>query len=222
MKGKKIIFFAIILIILAILIFIIFFNKGMFKNVKIGNNSSNQEIIDNILNISSYNAKINVEINSNKNTNKYIIKQDYISPDILNQEVLEPENISGVKIIKNGNQLKIENTKLNLTKIFENYEYMTDNCLDLISFVKDYKEDNSSEYKEKNNEIILISKNKSNNKYVKIKKLYIDKNTGNPTKMEIKDDNKNTTIYILYNEVNLNSNQQSIVAFNKITTIKDL
>ena len=222
MKGKKIIFFAIILIILAILIFILIFNKGMFKNIKSGNNSSNQEIIEKILNISSYDAKINVEINSNKNTNKYIIKQEYISPDILNQEVLEPENISGVKIIKNGNQLKIENTRLNLTKIFDNYEYMTDNCLDLISFIKDYKEDENSKYEEINNEIVLTAENKSNNRYIKNKKLYVDKSTGNPAKMEIKDDNKNTTIYILYNEVNLNSNQQNIVAFNKMINVRDI
>ena len=222
MKGRKILFFAIILIILAILIFVVFFSNGTFKNGKIGNNSSNQEIIENILNISSYNAKINVEVNSNKNTNRYIIKQDYISPDILNQEVIEPENICGVKIIKNRNQLRVENTKLNLTKIFENYKYMTDNCLDLISFIKDYKEDENSKYEEKNNEIILITKNKLNNKYIKNKRLYIDKNTGKPTKMEIEDDNKNNTIYILYNEVNLNSNQQSIVAFYKTTNLKDI
>ena len=41
-----------------------------------------------------------MEVKSNKNTNKYILKQQYISPDVATQEVLEPSNISGIKIIK--------------------------------------------------------------------------------------------------------------------------
>ena len=42
---------------------------------------------------------------------------------------------------------------------------------------------------------------KNSNKYVKFKQLYIDKNTKKPIKMEIKNDSKETAIYILYNEV---------------------
>ena len=37
------------------------------------------------------------------------------------------------------------------------------------------------------------------------KTLWIDKTEGKPKKLEIKRANKNTKIYILYNEVNLNS-----------------
>ena len=36
-----------------------------------------------------------------------------------------------------------------------------------------------------------------------MKTLYIDKKTGKPTKMEIKDNSKNTSVYILYREVKL-------------------
>ena len=45
------------------------------KNLKIGNNSSSQEIVDYILNISSYETQIEVEVKSNKNSNKYKMKQ---------------------------------------------------------------------------------------------------------------------------------------------------
>lgn len=219
-KKQKWISLIFILIILAILIFLIFFNKNEAKNLKIGNNSSNQEIVDYILNISSYEATIEVEVQSNKNSNKYIIKQQYVSPDTSTQEVLEPENIKGVKIIKNQNQLKLENTKLNLSKVFENYEYMTDNCLDLNTFIEEYKTSKESKYEEKDNQIIMSTQSQQNNKYINDKKLYIDKKTGNPTKMEIKDNSKNTTVYILYNEVKLNSNPQNILAFTRITTTK--
>ena len=168
--------------------------------MKFGNNSSSQEIINNILNISSYETKIEVDVNSNKNANKYIIKQQYVAPDISEQEVLEPKNIEGIKIVKNKNELKVENTKMNLIKIYNDYEYMTDNCLDLNAFIEDYKIMGKEIYEDKDNEIILTIENKSE-KYHKNRTLYISKETGKPTKMEIKDNNKKTLIYILYKEV---------------------
>ena len=115
-------------------------NKTNVK--KIGNNSTSQEIVDYILNISSYEAKIEVEVKSNKNTNKYILKQQYISPDVATQEVLEPSNISGIKIIKKGNDLKLENTSLNLSnfdtsKVIDmNYMFLKCGNLDNLDFRK--------------------------------------------------------------------------------------
>lgn len=137
MKNKKIIFITLVVILILAILIIFLLNKTNVK--KIGNNSTSQEIVDYILNISSYEAKIEVEVKSNKNTNKYILKQQYISPDVATQEVLEPSNISGIKIIKKGNDLKLENTSLNLSNIFENYEYLADNALDLSCFIEDYK-----------------------------------------------------------------------------------
>ena len=122
-----------------LIIFLTIFYKKTAKKSQIGNNSSSQEIVDYILNISSYETEIEVEVTSNKNSNKYKLKQQYINPNISTQEVIEPENLAGIKIIKKDKKLKLENSKLNLTKIFENYEYMTDNCLDLNSFIKEYK-----------------------------------------------------------------------------------
>ena len=75
-------------------------NNKTAKNLKIGNNSSSQEIVNYILNISSYETQIEVEVKSNKNSNKYKMKQTYIDNQNNTQEVLEPSNIQGVKIIK--------------------------------------------------------------------------------------------------------------------------
>ena len=194
----------IIILIICIVIFFIFFYINMAKNLKNGNNNSSQEIVDYILNISSYATVVEVDVNSNKNTNKYVIKQKYISPNISEQEVLEPTNIQGVKISKNGNELKVENTKLSLSKIYNNYEYMIDNCIDLNSFIEEYKNNENKNYEENQNEIIMnLQSNK--NKYTKYKTLYIDKKTEKPTKMEIKDNSKKTVIYILYKEVKINN-----------------
>ncbi len=198
MKKRYWFILATSLIIIGIVIFFLFFNKKTAKNLKIGNNTSSQEIVDNILNISSYETVIEVEVNSNKNSNKYKLKQQYEGENMSVQEVLEPSNIEGTKITKKGNQLKLENTKLQLSSVMENYEYLSNNCLDLSSFIKEYKEDNNANWKEENNTIQMKCTTNEREK-----KLEIDKTTGNPTKMEIKDINKKTSIYILYTEVNL-------------------
>ena len=76
MKNKKIII-VLVLVVLIFLILFLLFRNSMSKNLKIGNNSTSQEIVNSILNINSYETKIEVEVKSNKNSNKYIIKQKY-------------------------------------------------------------------------------------------------------------------------------------------------
>ena len=194
----------IILLIVVLVIGGIFFYKNRVKNLKIGNNKTSQEIVDKILNISSYEVKVTINVTSNKNSNKYILKQTYQSPNKSMQEVIEPSNIAGVKLENDGTNLKIENSQLNLSTILENYNYLGDNCLDLYSFIENYKQDSKSKFEEKDSEIIMKTKNNSDNIYIKEKILHIDKNTGMPTQMEIKDNKQKNTIYILYNEVKIN------------------
>lgn len=171
----------------------------MAKKINFGNNKSSQEIVSEFLNISSYEATVKIDVKSNKNNNKYILKKQYISPNISTQEVIEPKNIAGIKIIKEGNNLKIENTKLNLSSIFENYNYISENDLDLECFIEQYKNQKEQKIEEKDNQIILKIEGNKN------KILYIDQNTSKPIKIELKDNNKNESVYILYNEVTLNN-----------------
>lgn len=201
MKNKKMILFIIIIL---IIIFGIILGIKMIKKTKSGNNISSQEIVDKILNINSYIAKIKVQINSNKNQNIYILKQEYNTERGFVQEVIEPSNIAGVKIIKKDNILTIENTELDLKTIFENYNGLENNNLDLINFINEYKENDKSFFEEKNNEIILRTSSEKDNIYQKNKVLYIDKNNIIPTKLIVQDYNQNSTIIIEYNEIELN------------------
>ena len=194
-----------ILLIIVIALGGIFFYKNRVKNSKSGNNKTSQEIVDYILNISSYEVQVTVNVISNKNSNKYVLKQIYQSPNKSMQEVIEPSNIAGVKIENDGTNLKLENSQLNLNKILENYNYLGDNCLDLYSFIEDYKQDNKSKFEEKDTEIIMKTCSNIENIYIQEKILHIDKKTMNPIQMEIKDNKQKTTIYILYNEVKVNS-----------------
>ena len=194
---------SLIFLIIITLIFFTKFNNNTSKNFKIGNNTTSQEIVDNILNMSSYKATIAVDVKSNKNESKYVLKQSYSGEEDNWQEVIEPSNIAGVKVTKSGKSLKIENANLNLSSIFENYEFISDNCLDLNSFIESYKNDAKSEWKEKDNQIIMKTSSSKKSKSQRI--LYISKETGNPVKMEIEDTNKNMAVYILYTEVSVNS-----------------
>ena len=202
MKKK---YWFILLIILILILGGVFFYKNNVKNSKIGNNKNSQEIVDNFLNLSSYEVQVTVNVTSNKNSNKYILKQTFNSPNISTQEVIEPSNIAGVRIENNGTNVKIENTNLKLSTLLENYNYLGNNCLDLSSFIEDYKKNEDSIFEENDEEIILKTNSNADNNYIQEKKLYISKQTYNPTEMEIKDNKQNTTIYILYNEVKLNS-----------------
>lgn len=218
-KGSKMInkkvFIILIVIILIFAIFFGFFYKKTVKVFKTGNNKSSQEIVDYILGISSYEVNITVEVNSNKNQNKYILKQQYMTPNTITQEVIEPKNIAGIKMINDGNSLTLKNSQLDLSTVFENYTYLGDNCLDLISFIENYKNSDQSNYEENEEQIIMKTISQNVNKYAKYETLYIDKATSNPIKLEIKDDNEKTTVYILYNEVKINNtNKEDIMAFD--------
>ena len=214
MINKKV-FIILVIIILILAIFFGFFYKKTIKVFKTGNNKTSQEVVDYILGISSYEVKVTVEVNSNKNNNKYILKQQYVSPNISTQEVIEPTNIAGIKLINDGTNLTLKNSNLDLSTVFENYTYLGDNCIDLISFIENYKKSNESNYEEIDNQIIMRTISQNTNKYTKYQTLYVDKETANPTKLEIKDDNEKTTVYILYNEVKINSiNKEDVLAFD--------
>ena len=174
------------------------------KNLKIGKDTNSQEI--DIFNISSYEAIIDMTVYSNKNENRYKIKQNYKKGIESSQEIIEPSNIKGIKITQKAEKLILENSRLNLTNVIENYPYIANNCIDLISFIEEYKQNKTSSMKEEGDTIILETTSSSENPYIKYKILTLDKKTSKPLQMEIKSDNQKTTIYILYNEVKIKNN----------------
>lgn len=203
LKLKKFLFIIIVIAIL-LTIFLIFFSKKSYENMNIGNNNLNktlEEVEDYILNIKSYTATIEVTVNSNKNSNKYLIKQSHQEEND-EQEVIEPGNIRGVKITYKDSSLKVENSKLNLEKIYNNYPYIESNILWLNSFIEEYKNSTQKGISEKNEKIIMQIRRK-NDKKTTIEELILDKKTLKPTQLSIMDNNKNTIVYILYNEIEL-------------------
>lgn len=201
MKVKKTAILGILILLIIIISILIIIN---YKNKKDGNNiinKSEEEIIDYILNINSYDAKLDITVETNKNKTQYVIMQQLKDGKSF-QEVIEPKNISGVVTEYDGVNLRIKNNKLNLETIYENYKYMVENNLWLDSFIKDYKNSQNRIY-ETNNDEIMLEVRKQENLYSAIKRLYISKKTGKPIKMIVQDINQKTLIYILYTEIEI-------------------
>ena len=205
-KSKK---FLIIVVGIAILLVIIsiIFSKKSYETINIGNNNLNktlEEVEDYILNIKEYTATIEVTVNSNKNSNKYLIKQNHKEKND-EQEVLEPDTIKGVKLIYKDSSLigyKIEEATINLEKIYNNYPYIESNILWLNSFIEEYRNSEQRNITEKNEEIVMQIKRK-NDKKIATEELILDKKTLKPTKLSIMDNSKNVIVYILYNEIEI-------------------
>ena len=202
-KSKKFLFIILAIAILLVIISIIF-SKKSYETINIGNNNLNktlEEVEDYILNIKEYTATIEVTVNSNKNSNKYLIKQNHKEKND-EQEVLEPDTIKGVKLEYKDSSLKIENSNLNLKKIYNNYPYIESNILWLNSFIEEYRNSEKRNITEKNEEIVMQIKRKKDKKIV-TEELILDKKTLKPTKLSIMDNSKNVIVYILYNEIEI-------------------
>lgn len=210
-----------VIILAIVLIFVCFFYKNVNKNLNFGNNLSNktnQEIEEYILNISSYEANCTVTVESNKNKTQYKIKQSYSSPNLEKQVVEEPSNIAGLETTFDGNKLTIRNTKLDLTTVYESYPYITNNYLWLNSFIQDYGAAKSlgTNYRlyEENNHIVMEVVMESDNPYISTKKLFIDKQNNKIARLVVQDKNKKNSVYILYNEIKINSlKKEEVLAF---------
>ncbi|MFG6319737.1 MAG: hypothetical protein K1W33_07805 [Clostridia bacterium] len=185
MKKMYIILFFVI--ILLIIFAFCYYNTSIFGNNIIIKNEN--KIVDYVLNnINEYEAEIEVTVKSNKTTNIYKMKQN-VSKDYSSIEVLSKGKINGLKIEMKDRNLKIQNTELKLDKIYENYESLTNNTLFLNTFIKKFKESNSTTYMKENNIVFEVPN---------FGKLYVDMQTSKPIKLEIKDNTKKTNICINY------------------------
>ena len=90
-----------------------------------------------------------------------------------------------------------------MEKIYDNYEYALNNNLFLNTFIQDYKNNDSYCYEEDDKIILKTELSSNSNTYIKFKELYLDKKTGLPKELIIKDNTKNTYISIIYNDIKI-------------------
>ncbi len=198
MKNKK---FLIIFVFICSIIFCIFYYIFFVSGNNI--NRSQEQIVEDVLKeFNTYEANIEVTVKSNKNENKYEIKQ-IVDNDYSKQEVVSPENIKNMTIELDKNKLKILNSNLNMEKIYENYDYILNNSLFLNSFSNDYFNNNSEIYEENGKIVVEIKLSNNPNTYIKYKYLYLDAKSYVPEKLLIKGITKNPYISIIYNDIKI-------------------
>lgn len=194
---------AFIIIIIVILLICNFFIKSNYKTELNGNNKNIQEIEQYILNVTSYKAKINVTVSSNKNANFYEFQQEVRGQSYSKQLALSPDSLAGMEIIYENGVITIQNTQYSLSNIYENYPFISTNSLFLTSFIEGYRNSESKKVEEVNGKIQMsyISKiNKYNNKQI----LYINKANLEPENLQVFDMNNELKVDIKYNEIELN------------------
>lgn len=198
MKSKKLL---LIFVLICITIFFVFYYNFFILGNNI--NRSQDEIVDNIINkTNEYEANIDVKVISNKNENYYKMYQ-IVNDEKSIQIVDGPENIKGLEIENISNKLIIRNTKLNMEKIYDQYEFLLNNSLFLNVFIEDYKKNTSKIYEENDELIFEVKLDSSKSTYIKYKELHVDKISGVPRQLIIKDNTKKTCISIIYNDIKI-------------------
>lgn len=197
---KKKIFIVAIIFILVISVFYCykFFIPGNNKSVKDVN-----ELNEYILNIKNYNLEAKITVNSNKNTNTYLLKETNEKGNLVTEIVSESTN-NGIVCEYKNESLTIKNTELGLPRIFADYKELFSNPIDLNSFIEDYKVDDKKEIKTKDDYYIVSVKNRNlQNKYTTHKVMYFSRSKSRIERIEIKDINNNQTIIIEYSSFKL-------------------
>ena len=200
-KWFKIIVF--IIIIIVTLLICNFFVKTNYKLEQNGNNKSIQEIEQYILNVTSYKAKINVTVSSNKNANFYEFEQEVRGQSYSKQLAISPDSLAGMEIIYESGVITIQNTQYSLSNIYENYPFISTNSLFLTSFIEGYRNSESKNITEVDEKIqmsYISGINKYNNKQI----LYINKAKLEPENLQVYDINNELKVDIKYNEIELN------------------
>lgn len=175
-------------------------DSNILKNK--GNNINTSKIEESLQEIKGYRLIAKIKITSNKNENEYEVIQEYHEPNMYKTEVISPEKLNGLITSYDGKNLTIQNTKLNVQNIIEEYEPIVNNNLYFNTFIEDYLSGFETSKEENEKEIVLSTNIKNSYRYANFKKLHIDKETKLPTKMEVQDNNQNTKIYIEYSEIN--------------------
>ena len=130
-----------------------------------------------IVTMSSYKCIAEIEASGNKSSHNYVFIHSYVKPDYYKLEVVEPKNLKGLPNMEDNRQ----------------YAFIGD-------FIKNYLQNEEVNIKLSNNSLILETTIPGNNKYFNKQILYVNKDTKNPEKMEILNDEGKPSFTVKYKE----------------------
>ena len=140
-----------------------------------------------------------MEASGNKSSHNYVFIHSYVKPDYYKLEVVEPKNLKGKTMEYKGDKVIISNPdikdKIELPNMEDNRQYVF-----IGDFIKNYLQNEEVNIKLSNNSLILETTIPGNNKYFNKQILYVNKDTKNPEKMEILNDEGKPSFTVKYKE----------------------
>ena len=152
-----------------------------------------------IVTMSSYKCVAEVEAIGNKSSHNYVFVHSYKKPDYYKLEVIEPEHLKGKTMEYKDDKVIISNPdikdKIELPNIDENKQYIF-----IGDFIKNYLQNEEINIKLSSNSLILETIIPGENEYFAKQILYINKETKNPEKMEILNNEGKPSFTVKYKE----------------------
>ena len=138
-----------------------------------------------IVTMSSYKCIAEIEASGNKSSHNYVFIHSYVKPDYYKLEVVEPKNLKGKTMEYKGDKVIISNPDIK-----DKIE---------LPIMEDLQNEEVN-IKLSNNSLILETTIPGNNKYFNKQILYVNKDTKNPEKMEILNDEGKPSFTVKYKE----------------------
>lgn len=152
-----------------------------------------------LVTMSSYKCIAEVEATGNKSSHNYVFIHNYSKPNYYKLEVLEPENLKGKTMEYKDDKIIITNPdiddKIELPNTQDNKQYAF-----IGDFIKNYLQNEEVDIKLSGDNLILQTIIPGDNEVFNKQILYVNKETKNPEKMEILNNEGKISFTVKYKE----------------------
>ena len=152
--------------------------------------------------IEGYEAQVNVVFFSNKGENAYRVHQRVKSSGEFRLEILEPENLSGILTISDGNRIVQEDPTIE--SWVEAKPTPVRDALLLYSFVEAYLQNGGETVDGDEDTLILTAKYPGEHRKIVSAQLRLAKGTGLPLSLVISDENGEPSLHMTYLQFQMN------------------
>ena len=152
--------------------------------------------------IEGYEAQVNVVFFSNKGENAYRVHQRVKSSGEFRLEILEPENLSGILTISDGNRIVQEDPTIE--GWVEAKPTPVRDALLLYSFVEAYLQNGGETVDGDEDTLILTAKYPGEHRKLVSAQLRLAKGTGLPLSLVISDENGEPSLHMTYLQFQMN------------------
>ena len=152
--------------------------------------------------IEGYEAQVNVVFFSNKGENAYRVHQRVKSSGEFRLEILEPENLSGILTISDGNRIVQEDPTIE--GWVEARPTPVRDALLLYSFIEAYQQNGGETLNGDEDTLLLCAQYPGEHRKIVSAQLRLAKGTGLPLSLVINDQNGDPSLHITYLQFQMN------------------